>query len=64
MIKVITNSNGSGDWIMVQDTNTGEILFEGHRITARDLVDILSFDDSTEAKLIEVSDEEMEEGVF
>ncbi len=64
MIKVVTNSMGSGDWITVQDTNTGETLFEGHRISARDLVDILSFDGSTEAKLIEVSDEEMEEGVF
>lgn len=64
MIKVVTNSMGSGDWITVQDTNTGETLFEGHRISARNLVDILSFDGSTEAKLIEVSDEEMEEGVF
>jgi uncharacterized protein (DUF433 family) len=64
MIKVITNSNGSGDWITVRDTNTGETLFEGHRISARDLVDILTFDGSTEAELIEVTDEEMEEGEF
>jgi hypothetical protein len=64
MIKVITNSNGSGDWITVRDTNTGETLFDGHRISAQDLVDILSFDGSMEAELIEVTDEEMEEGVF
>jgi uncharacterized protein (DUF433 family) len=64
MIKVITNSNGSGDWITVRDTNTGETLFEGHRISARDLVDILTFDGSTEAELIEVNDEQMEEGEF
>jgi hypothetical protein len=61
MIKVITNNLGSGDWVIVQDTNTGETLFEGHRITPRDLVDILSFDGSAEAKLIEVTDEQMEE---
>jgi uncharacterized protein (DUF433 family) len=64
MIKVITNSLGSGDWITVRDTNTGETLFEGHRISARDLVEILSFDGSTEAKLVQVTDEEMEEGEY
>jgi hypothetical protein len=64
MIKVITNSLGSGDWITVVDTNTGESLFEGHRITAQDLVDILTFDDSVSAQLIEVDDEQMEEGAY
>lgn len=64
MIKVIHNSAGSGDWVTVRDTNTGETLFEGHRITPQDLVDILSFDGSTEAELIEVTDEQMEEGEF
>ena len=61
MIKVVTNSLGSGDWVTVVDTNTGETLFEGHRITPQDLVDILAFDDSIEATLIEVTDEQMEE---
>jgi hypothetical protein len=64
MVKVITNNLGSGDWITVLDTNTGETLFEGHRISARDLVEILSFDGSTEAELIEVTDEQMEEGNY
>lgn len=61
MIKVITNSRGSGDWIVVVDTNTGETLFQGHRITPLDLVQILSFDDSIKAELVEVTNEEMEE---
>ena len=61
MIKVITNNLGSGDWITVLDTNTGETLFSGHRITPQDLVNILTFDDSISAQLVEVTDEEMEE---
>ena len=64
MIKVVTNNLGSGDWVTVIDTNTGETLFEGHRITPQDLVDILTFDGSMEAKLVEVTDEQMEEGEF
>lgn len=64
MIKVVTNNLGSGDWVTVVDTNTGETLFEGHRITPKDLVDILTFDGSMEAKLVEVTDEQMEEGEF
>lgn len=64
MIQVITNSLGSGDWVVVRDTNTGETLFEGHRITPQDLVNILSFDDSQSAELIEVNDEEIEEGTY
>ncbi len=61
MIKVVTNNLGSGDWVTVIDTNTGETLFSGHRITPQDLVSILSFDDSMEAQLVEVTDEQMEE---
>ena len=64
MIKVVTNNLGSGDWVTVVDTNTGETLFEGHRITPQDLVDILAFDDSIEATLVEVTDEQMEEGAY
>ena len=64
MIKVVTNSLGSGDWVTVVDTNTGETLFEGHRITPQDLVDILAFDDSIEATLVEVTDEQMVEGAY
>lgn len=59
MIKVVTNNLGSGDWVTVLDTNTGETVFSGHRITPRDLVNILTH--STSAELVEVTDEEMEE---
>lgn len=61
MIKVITNNLGSGDWIVVQDTETGETLFEGHRIGAQDIVNILSRNDSVAVKLVEVTDEKMDE---
>lgn len=61
MIKVITNNLGSGDWVTVIDTDTGETLFSGHRVTPKDLVNILTFNDSLEARLVEVTDEEMEE---
>ena len=59
MIKVVTNNLGSGDWVTVLDTNTGETLFSGHRITPMDLVNILTHSISVE--LLEVTDEEMEE---
>ena len=59
MIKVVTNNLGSGDWVTVLDTNTGETLFSGHRITPMDLVNILTH--SVSAELVEVTDEEMEE---
>jgi hypothetical protein len=61
MIKVVTNNLGSGDWVTVIDTNTGETLFSGHRISPQDLVSILTFDDSIQASLVEVTDEVMEE---
>ena len=64
MIRVITNSMGSGDWIVVQDTETGETLFEGHRISPCDLVNILSFNDAQSAELVEVTDEQIEEGDY
>lgn len=59
MIKVITNSLGSGDWITVLDTRIGETIFSGHSITPRDLVEILTFENELAAKLVEVTDEEM-----
>ncbi len=59
MIRVITNSNGSGDWIRIVDSNN-EILHEGHRISAFDLVCILQ-NLQIHSKLVEVDDEQMEE---
>lgn len=60
MIKVITNSNGSGDWVVVQGHSDTE-LFSGHRLSANDVVDLLNIV-GVDAKLVEVTDEEMEEG--
>jgi hypothetical protein len=59
MIKVITNNYGSGDWIIVKEDD--EILFEGHRVSPLDLVFILQR--FTKATILDLTDEEMEEGV-
>ena len=62
MIKVITNSLGSGDWITVRQGEN--ILFEGHRIGPQDLVDIIDSITFESGELIEVTDEQMEEGEY
>jgi hypothetical protein len=59
MIKVITNNYGSGDWIIVKEDD--EILFEGHCVSPLDLVFILQR--FTKATILDLTDEEMEEGV-
>ena len=51
-MKLITNSLGSGDWLVVQD-DQGNELFSGHRVDIFALADLLS------AELIELNDEEM-----
>lgn len=59
-IRVVTNSNGSGDWVKVYYVN--DLIFEGHRVGPQDLVDIInSFYSDQGAELVEVNDEEMEE---
>lgn len=59
-IRVVTNSNGSGDWVKVYYVN--DLIFEGHRVGPRDLVDIInSFYSDQGAELVEVNDKEMEE---
>lgn len=63
MIKVITNSMGSGDWITVMGHNDTEI-FSGHRVGARELQEILNIVSPDGCELFEVTDEEMEEGEF
>ena len=62
MIKVITNSLGSGDWITVLQGEN--ILFEGHKIGPQDLVDIIDSITFESGQLIEVTDEQMEEGEY
>jgi hypothetical protein len=59
MIKVITNSNGSGDWVRIIDSNN-ELVHDAHRITPFDLVMILQ-NLGIQAELVEVNDEQMEE---
>ena len=61
MIRVITNSLGSGDWVIVQEGT--ETLHEGHRVTALDLVMILQ-NLGIQADLVEVKDSEMEDGAY
>ena len=65
-MRVITNSLGSCDWVVIKFGN--ETLFEGHRVEPRDLVDIInSMGDnarSASAQLVEVDDEQMEEGAY
>lgn len=65
MIKIITNSNGSGDWVVVQSGGRDgfETLHEGHQIGPSDLVDLLRLA-GVRAELVEVTDAEMEEGNF
>ena len=59
-IRVITNNNGSGDWVKVYYVT--DLIFEGHRITPQDLVNIINnFYSEEGAELVEVDDDEMEE---
>jgi len=60
MIKVVTNSLGSGDWTTVLG-HCGEVLFEGHKAGPQDIVDILNSLLDCGAALVEVTDEQMEE---
>lgn len=55
-VKVITNSLGSGDWIMIRAND--ELLHSNHRVEPYDLVMILQ-NLGLHAELVEVTDEEM-----
>lgn len=65
MIKVVTNSNGSGDWVVVQSgaRDGMETLHEGHDIGPMDLVMILQRV-GIHAELVEINDKELEEGEY
>ena len=60
MIKVVTNSLGSGDWITVLG-HSGSTIFSGHSVGAQDLRDILDIVSRSGCELIEVTDEQLEE---
>jgi hypothetical protein len=61
MIKVITNSMGSGDWLIVEQN--GSELFSGHRITTMELLSILE-QLGHETDFVELTDEQLEEGAY
>ena len=63
MIKVVTNSLGSGDWVVVLGVSGSEI-FSGDRVGARDLQQILDQVSRSGCELIECTDSEMEDGVY
>lgn len=59
MIRIFHNSMGSGDWIHIKEGDY--TIFEGHYLGVKDLVSLL--ERFANVKLIELTDEEMEEGV-
>lgn len=61
MIKVVTNSLGSGNWIIVLD-DKGD-LWGGHSIGARDLANIFALA-GMEVELVEVDDTQLDEGLY
>ncbi len=62
-IRVVTNSLESYDWVEVYYGT--DMNYSGHSISPRDLVDIInSFYSDDGAELVEVNDEQMNEGVF
>ncbi len=61
MIDIIKNTLGSGDWVVVRKGS--EVLHEGHQISIMDLSAILE-QLGHETDIIEVTDEQMEEGAY
>lgn len=57
MVKVEYNGDGSGDWVRV--TMKGQVIFEGHNITAGSLVEILRGCDVDVEPDLNMSDEDM-----
>lgn len=61
MIRIIINSLGSGDWVVVQRGK--DELFSGHRITPMELSSVLEqLGHATD--LVEIDDEQLEEGAY
>lgn len=59
MVQVIHNNLGSGDWVKVIKNH--QVIFEGHRISPKDLAEMLHRHFSIGVKYDEITDEEMEE---
>ena len=59
MVKIFHNSLGSGDWIHIKD---GDLtIFEGHRVTVRDLAHLL--ERYANVRVFDLTDEQMEDGL-
>ncbi len=61
MIKVITNNLGSCDWVIVKDN--ADTLFEGHSVSTLELASLLE-QLGHEVDLVQIDDEQMEEGAY
>lgn len=62
MIKIVTNSKGSGDWIKVAD-DKGD-LWGGHsKLNVYNLANILALA-GLEVELVEVDDTALDEGLY
>lgn len=61
MIKIVTNNEGSGDWIVILKDERE--LFAGHNINIFELEDLLK-ELGHEVEQVSISDEEMEEGAY
>lgn len=61
MIKVITNSKGSGNWITVTD-DKGDLWY-GHSVNALNLAYILA-QAGVEVEFVEVDDTQLDEGLY
>jgi hypothetical protein len=60
MIKVVSNTLESGDWIRVVG-HSGSVIWEGHRPNVFDLKFILDTVSRDGAEMIEVNDDGLEE---
>lgn len=57
-------ANESGDWMVVKDITNGEVLFEGHSMTAWDVACLLDQITIEGCELKRISNEDMEEGNY
>lgn len=62
-VHVISNAGGTNDYVIVYETNCGEVVFEGKRITPSDLFEILQQINGMyeEIEFHELTDEQMED---
>lgn len=62
-VHVVTNSQGSGDYVVVYETNCGEVIYEGHSVKPADLFFILEATNGgyDGIRYHELTDEQMED---